>query len=220
MREMPVPRADQKDIRRITIAAVNYLEAANRFDKSNDAGGTQPLPLFDSWSPDVVDERMLHLLLKRLDAEVLRLYDLPARAEKKLLDLFTSRERPGVPGRLKGYYPRRFTQPIPLYAYLSDSYQASLRGASPDLPPEVLDRYDELIDRQLSDKLSEQEHEELHRLQAEVDGRDYAAQAPDTTWLESIEEAQRESTLTLGEIANNLIDLSRDGLPRDENPAP
>ena len=160
------------------------------------------------------------VILKRLDAEVLRLYDLPARAEKKLLDLFASRERPGVPGRLKGYYPRRFTQPIPLYAYLSDSYQALLRGASPDLPPEVLDRYDELIDKQLSDQLSEQEHEELHRLQAEVDGRDYAAQAPDTTWLESIEEAQREARVTLGEIANSLIDLSRDGLPRDENPAP
>jgi hypothetical protein len=220
MREMPVPRADQKDIRRVTIAAANYLEAANRFDKSNDAGGTQPLPLFDRWSPDVVDERMLHLLLKRLDAEVLRLYDLPARAEKKLLDLFAGRERPGVPGMFRGYYPKGFSQAIPLYAYLSDSYQVAHRGGSPDLPQDRLDRYDALIDKQLADELSEQEGEELHRLQAEVDGRDYAAQAPDTTWLESIEEAQREARVTLGEIANNLIDLSRDGLPRDENPAP
>ena len=211
---------DQKDIRRVTLAAVNYLEAANCFDKSNDGAGAQPLPLFDGLSSETVDEHTLHLLLKRLDAEVLRLYDLPARAEKKLLDLFAKRERPGVPGSFKGYYPRRFTQSIPLYAYLSDSYQAALHGASLGLPPEILDRFDKLVDKQLAGELSGQEGEELHRLQAEVDGRDYAARAPDTDWLGSIEEAQQEAMVTLGEIANNLIDLSRDGLPRNENPRP
>ncbi len=220
MREMPVPRADQKDIRRITRLVLDYLEAANRFDEFSDANGTQRFPLFDRSASDAGDKRKLHLLLSQLDAEVLRLYDLPARAERRMLDLFDGKERPGVPASFVGYYPKVVTQAVPLYAYLSGSYQATLRGGSPDLPQDRLDRYDALIDKQLADELSEQEGEELHRLQAEVDGRDYAAQAPDTTWLESIEEAQRESTLTLGEIANNLIDLSRDGLPRDENPAP
>ena len=128
MREMPVPHADQKDINRITTAAADYLEAANRFDESIETGGAQPLPLFDGLSSEIVDERTLHLLLKRLDAEVLRLYHLPARAEKKLLDLFARRERPGVPGSFKAYFPRSFTQSIPLYAYLSDTYQASYEG--------------------------------------------------------------------------------------------
>ena len=66
----------------------------------------------------------------------------------------------------------------------------------------------------MTEGLSERESEELHRLQAEVDGRDYAAQEPDTTWLESIEDAQRKAKVTLGRIADKLIDLSRDGLPR------
>ncbi len=220
MREMPVPRAEPSDVRRITQAALSYIDAAKRFDAYSKQGGASFLPLFDGSSSEVADEHTLHSLLKQLDAEVLRLYDLPARAEKKLLDLFASRERPGVPGRFRGYYPKGFSQAIPLYAYLSDSYQAALRGGSPDLPQDRLDRYDALIDKQLSDKLSEQESEELHRLQAEIDGRDYAALAPVTTWLESIEEAQREARVTLGEIAENLFDLSRDGLARDENPAP
>jgi hypothetical protein len=220
LREMPVPRAEPSDVRRITRAALNYIDAAKRFDVFAKQGGASVLPLFDGSSSEVTDERTLHSLLKQLDAEVLQLYDLPARAERKLLDLFAGRERPGVPGRFRGYYPKGFSQAIPLYAYLSDSYQEALRGGQPDLPQVILDRYDELIGRQLSDELSEQEKEELHRLQAEVDGRDYAAQAPDTTWLESIEEAQREARVTLGEIAGKLVDLSRDGLSRDENPAP
>ncbi len=219
MRELPIPPAGPSDIRRITRLASDYIDAAVRFQASSEAGDDRSLPLFDGSSSEVVDEHTLHSLLRALDAEVLRLYGLPARVEKKLLDLFADRVRPGVPGRFRGYYPTGFGQAIPLYAYLSDPFQDALHGGSPDIPNDRLDRYDALIDKQLSGELSESEDDELHWLQAEVAGRDYATQVPDTTWLESIEESQREARLSLGEIADDLIDLSRNGLPSHENPA-
>jgi hypothetical protein len=53
---------------------------------------------------------ILHNLLRVLDAEVLRLYQLPARSERMLLDHFSGVERPGVPSGFRGYYPGGFVK--------------------------------------------------------------------------------------------------------------
>ena len=219
MRELPIPPAGPSDIRRITRLASDYTDAAVRFQASSEAGDDRSLPLFDGSSSEVVDEHTLHSLLRPPDAEVLRLYGLPARVEKKLLDLFADRVRPGVPGRFRGYYPTGFGQAIPLYAYLSDPFQDALHGGSPDIPNDRLDRYDALIDKQLSGELSESEDDELHWLQAEVAGR--RPRDPGTRHhLARVDRGVAcEARLSLGEIADDLIDLSRNGLPSHENPA-
>jgi len=64
-------------------------------------------------------------LLLSIDAEVMRLYDLPPKMEKRILDLFQGTQRKGVDFEFKGYYPEGFESAIPLNEYLSEEYQRS-----------------------------------------------------------------------------------------------
>ena len=68
-------------------------------------------------------------LLMRMDAEVLRLYELPPRYERQLLDLFSGWQRPGVPVPFKEYFPSDFEPCISLHEYLSEDYARSTAGA-------------------------------------------------------------------------------------------
>ncbi len=63
--------------------------------------------------------------LVAIDAEVMRLYDLPPRLEKQVLDLFTGWNRPGVDFELDRYFPEGFQSCIPLHEYLSEEFQRS-----------------------------------------------------------------------------------------------
>ncbi|MFY9826828.1 MAG: hypothetical protein WAM82_36070 [Thermoanaerobaculia bacterium] len=65
----------------------------------------------------------------RVDAAILRLYALPPRLERALLDLFSGSRRPGVPFQLSEYFPSDFEPAIPLYFYLSEEYRHSTAGA-------------------------------------------------------------------------------------------
>ena len=71
-----------------------------------------------------VQDKARHLLLS-IDAEVMRLYDLPPKMEKRVLDLFQGVQRKGVPFSFRGYYPKNFKSAIPLHEYLSEEYQRS-----------------------------------------------------------------------------------------------
>ena len=64
-------------------------------------------------------------LLLSIDAEVMRLYDLPPKMEKRILDLFQGVQRKGVDFEFKGYYPEGFESAISLHEYLSEEYQRS-----------------------------------------------------------------------------------------------
>lgn len=64
-------------------------------------------------------------LLLSIDAEVMRLYDLPPKMEKRVLYLFQGVQRKGVDFSLTGYYPENFESAIPLHEYLSEEYQRS-----------------------------------------------------------------------------------------------
>ena len=72
---------------------------------------------------DIADKAK-HLLLS-IDAEVLRLYDLPPKMEKRILDLFQGVQRKGVDFTFTGYYPEGFESAVPLHEYLSEEYQRS-----------------------------------------------------------------------------------------------
>lgn len=63
-------------------------------------------------------------ILQRLDAEILKLYSLPPRLERKLLDVFWGKQRP-VPFEFLGYIPPDFVSWIPLHLYLSHGYKES-----------------------------------------------------------------------------------------------
>lgn len=67
-------------------------------------------------------------LLLSIDAEVMRLYDLPPKMEKRILDLFQGIKRKGVDFKFEGYYPESFESAIPLHEYLSEEYQRSTAG--------------------------------------------------------------------------------------------
>lgn len=60
-----------------------------------------------------------------IDAEVMRLYDLPPMLERQVLDLFDGWPRKGVDFKFERYFPKKFESWIPLHEYLSENYQRS-----------------------------------------------------------------------------------------------
>ena len=164
-RMLPIPVFDDLRIRNVVQLAKEYFTLVRRGPKT----------LLDK---DGYTESALRKSLLRLDAEVLRFYALPAHAERFLLDKFAGEKRPGVPVTFDRYYPDEFTAEVPLYAYLSRSFQRHLRGDSHLLTDEEESRYDLLVAKRDSGKLSLKETRDLHDLQAEADGRDYAVSKP------------------------------------------
>jgi len=113
MRKMPIPRADPGDVQRVVDAARSYLDTVRETDAF-----MRPEP-----DPAVVKQTLL-----RMDAEVLRLYDLSPRLERALLDLFAGEERKGVGCKLDGYFPADFKPYVPLHEYISDEYRRATAG--------------------------------------------------------------------------------------------
>jgi hypothetical protein len=105
IRDMPIPRASGSAIQRVVEAVDAYFRAV------------------------ISDTGKACTLLQLLDAEVLRLYDLPPRIERQLLDLFAGEQRLGVPFHFDRYFPEGFEPSFPLHVYLSEDYQRSTAGA-------------------------------------------------------------------------------------------
>ena len=72
-----------------------------------------------------VDEKEAKRQMLAIDAEVMRLYDLPPKFERQVLDLFDGWQRNGVGFKLERYFPKDFESWIPLHEYLSEDYQRS-----------------------------------------------------------------------------------------------
>ena len=135
MRQLPVPRASEVQMKRVVEAARAYLHAA------------RPAARVLRQYPN---PKALHQLLLRMDAEVLRLYNLPARMEREILDLFSSAERPGVPPGFVRYFPKDFTPCFHLHEYLSEDYKRSTAGElskrlTPRPPPAFLAALDRAV---------------------------------------------------------------------------
>ena len=111
--DMPVPRFAPEDADRVTRAVRRYLDAVR----------TAP----DGLRADVCALALRNLML-HVDAEVLRLYDLPPRMERRVLDLFQGHERVGVPFQFTEYFAEDFRPCIPLHEYLSDAYRRTTAG--------------------------------------------------------------------------------------------
>jgi hypothetical protein len=64
-----------------------------------------------------------------MDAEVLRLYDLPPRLERELLDYFRGERRTGLPFLFPDYFPGDFNPYVHLHEFIADKYARSSAGA-------------------------------------------------------------------------------------------
>jgi len=187
---MPIPDSSEGDVLRISKKAKEYLNAAARQRTLFEQRGVSP--------------SRLDALLRSLDADILRLYDLPAHAERLMLDQFTGQRRPGIPAPFASYYPTDFKADVPLYAYLSEPFQRALRAEAPELTDEQDQRYDELVARSDAGTLTHVEADELHRLQAEVDGRDYALQMAQGTRPRESPERRRSADAQLKRLDDRL----------------
>jgi hypothetical protein len=107
LNKIPIPRGSLRDIETVAGLVNDYLAAV-----------TCCCPNLEICSG----------ALLRVDAEVLRLYDLPPRIERQLLDLFAGYRREGVPFPFDRYYPEGFRPSIPLHIYLSAEYARSTAG--------------------------------------------------------------------------------------------
>lgn len=106
-RQFPMPRLTPEQSAAIESAAAAYLEAV----EADEAVFMKPQ-----------SQQRIKRALLRLDAEVLRIYNLPPRLERMLLDLFTGIERKGVGCDFRGYYPPGFTSFLPLHFIISEDF--------------------------------------------------------------------------------------------------
>ncbi|MBI3823760.1 MAG: N-6 DNA methylase [Planctomycetes bacterium] len=115
--DLPLPVITRERCNAIETAASAYLAAV----EASDAAFMQ-----------VDATNAVKRMLLALDAEVLKLYDLPPRLERQLLDLFTGVERKGVGCDFRGYYPPGFTSYLPLHEILSDRFQIAKADVTAD----------------------------------------------------------------------------------------
>jgi hypothetical protein len=115
MRAMPIPHTSDSEVQPVVEAVHAYFEAV--------------APVAREGLPPAFDQKAVRRLLQKVDAEILRLYALPPRLERPLLDLFSGYKRPGVPFDFSRYFPEGFEPCFPLHVYLSEEYQRSTAAA-------------------------------------------------------------------------------------------
>ena len=123
MRELPIPVPSDAQLRDIEAAARAYRTAAcanrtishhttSRTRRAIPATSTPDLPGLlndtEETSLNTEADTLLHLHWK-MDAAVLRLYQLPPSLERRLLDYFAGRTRGRVPFDQNEYIPKKFT---------------------------------------------------------------------------------------------------------------
>jgi hypothetical protein len=99
--------------------------------------------------PKLFEESELLSVLYRIDAAVLKAYDLPPRLERELLDYFKGFQRPIV-HPWKHWLPDQFEPFVPLHEYFSGAYQRAIqpwvRDVFQPLPPDEADAFSEYMD--------------------------------------------------------------------------
>lgn len=168
LRKMPVFAMDAGPFEVLEAAVETYLKASKgavplrRRDKVHSTPPKAQLSLGlenDEASLPADDE--LKYLHWRIDAEVLRLYDLPPLMERRILELFTGVQRRGVPFVQNEYFPKGF----------DDLYRlGDLLAITADWAQTNRQRC-QLIQKDVKGRLHEKEREELARLERLADAR-------------------------------------------------
>jgi hypothetical protein len=171
MRRMPVPKLGARDLAELEQAVAAYLTAARAVTapatkrrRVEHKPQTQQMDLSIAGASQQIDQatdEQLRILHWRIDAEVLRLYNLPAPLERKILDLFSGIRRRGVPFEQRDYFPKGFSD----LERLSD-----LLAITADWP-KTNRRRAKLIDLEESGRLTPEQATELEHLQRLADAR-------------------------------------------------
>ncbi|MBW8014622.1 MAG: N-6 DNA methylase [Planctomycetes bacterium] len=110
MRSIPIPTCDLHSLSKLNYLVKDYFALY----------ASQGEIMQSEVDVEEAKRRML-----AIDAEVMRLYDLPPRLEWQILNLFDGDRRKGVDFTFDRYYPEGFESWIPLHIYLSEEYQRS-----------------------------------------------------------------------------------------------
>lgn len=167
IRATPIPRGGAQAITRIEEAAHAYLAAVSR----------------DHVPARQVGPETLRDLMLRVDAEVLRLYQLPPQLERELLDLFAGWPRVGVPFSFERYFPPHFEDCLPLHDLIAITHDW----------PKTNRRRDELIEKKVRRKIGPDEKAELNRLQELADLRVRLVAPLPLRELEQVQEFEGEA---------------------------
>jgi hypothetical protein len=128
--DIPIRRLDAHAIRRVANLAASYRAVAARraaIVATLRVASHHRSPLFEQpvdVSDGPTDSEVREALLA-LDAAVLRLYALPVRLERQLLDYFRGHERRGVGCTFGDYFPAEFKSLVPLHKFISAGYRRS-----------------------------------------------------------------------------------------------
>lgn len=171
MRKMPLPEASDTQIHEIEIAAHAYRKAClstaplrksrSRAPSSNTAANAPELPglvdteIRDGFSDKASDLRELHW---RMDAAVLRLYNLTPALERQLLDYFIQHPRERVPFTQSEYIPARIPELQTINELLAITADWALHDKRRSL----------LIDKECNGSITREERGELKRLQKQT----------------------------------------------------
>jgi hypothetical protein len=171
IRRMPVPNLLEQNLTALETAVKNYFDAAATFSKqkkvthNKQKTGRETIqmkfPLGVAEEVDDFKESELKQLHWQIDAEILRLYNLPAPMERKVLDLFEGIRRRGVPFDQTEYFPRGFNDLNRL---------SELLAITADWP-KTNRRRAKLIDLEEENHLTPEQATELERLQQLADAR-------------------------------------------------
>ncbi len=108
IRDIPLPKCNSSDLEKLKSMVLDYFalykEGFFQLEASDKEG----------------EKAML-----AINAEVMRLFDLTPKLERKVLDLFNDYKRKGVHFNFYRYFPKGFESWIPLHEYLSEEYQRS-----------------------------------------------------------------------------------------------
>lgn len=134
--KLPLPHLQPSDIAAVERLVDDYLKLLNAKDEDR-------LPL---WGGNTWEEKVKRILLE-MDALILKSYGLPPWLERKLLDFFRGEDRP-VPFKFGDYFPADFAPNIPLWRFISSSFQSSR-------PQNIVPHLPELRDEELTAALEE-----------------------------------------------------------------
>lgn len=122
---IPIPYFEESSIKEVVSSVSEYIETRK------------------SWQSSLLvseeAEKSCLQLLRRIDALVLKAYDLPPRYERELLDFFRGHERPG-PVKFKEYIPEEFTAWIPLWQYDAEDFAEAEAGKTLARMPVIEDK--------------------------------------------------------------------------------
>lgn len=113
LNDSPIPPLSPSDVVVLEGLVDDYMAALNE----------QPEVRLELWGKGDWQQRAKKILLL-MDALILKGYGLPPWLERRLLDFFRSERRP-VAFDFGDYFPADFTASLPLWRYISSSFQAS-----------------------------------------------------------------------------------------------